>query len=150
MVFKSLQEKSNQYSLSACYRGYGRLTVLNAREDAKMSKTQFLPSRTNRQQKCATPRRGTFLPPPLSVTTLSWDPPELTKLPSRWPKGHAYSLSCHHTPTSWCQNLVGGGALCKVNPHPRPSLTIREFCLFGTPCPKLWLQQGGATLVKGF
>lgn len=39
LVFKSLQEKSNQYSLSACYRGYGRLTVLNAREDAKMSKT---------------------------------------------------------------------------------------------------------------
>jgi len=71
LVFKSLQEKSNQYSLSACYRGYGRLTVLNAREDAKMSKTQFQLSRTNWQEKCATPRRGTFLLPPLSVTTLS-------------------------------------------------------------------------------
>lgn len=39
LVFKSLQEKSNQYSLSACYRGYGCLTMLNTIEGAKMGKT---------------------------------------------------------------------------------------------------------------
>lgn len=71
LVFKSLQEKSNQYPLSACYRGYGRLTVLNATADAKMSKTRFLPSRTNWQEKYATPTQGTFLPAPLSITALS-------------------------------------------------------------------------------
>ena len=128
LVFKSLQEKSNQYSLSAYYRGYGRLTVLNTTEDAMMSKTRFLPSRTNRQEKYATPTQGTFLPPPLSITTLSWDPPELPELPQQWPNGQDYSLSCLPGARTWWE--VGPSA--NTNPTPDPAWPL-ESSVFSGP-----------------
>lgn len=93
------------------------------------------------------PCRALSWPPSLSLTTLSWDPPELTEVPLLWPKGQGYSLSCHHIPTSWCQHLVGGGASAKANtPDPAWSLKSSTFSgslAEGCDCSmekKLWLK----------
>lgn len=149
LVFKSLKEKFNQYLLSAYYRGYDWLTVLNAREDAKVSKTQSLPSRTNQQEKCTIPMQGTFLAsfslphyPLLRPTWANWGPSIVAQGPRL--------LSLLSSYTHFLVPALGGRwGLCKGE-HPRPGLIIKEFYLFRIPCRRLWLQYGKETLVKGF